>query len=142
MSIEINRAFLRTLCEEIDAALADIGKEYGLEIKAGNATYTSSTFGLKIEGKVEGGVEGGADLDAQRYDSSRELMQLPPRGTAFVYGGKTYTTQGLNTTGSKVHVARVPDGKQFVISPDAVRRAIANPNTTPFVRRRRRHMED
>ena len=116
------RQLLQTLRPEINAALAVIATKHGLKsLHCGNATFSSGgSFVFKLEGVLAGGL----DKDAERYANSMAMLKLPPLGTSFSAGGKSYKTVGLNTTGSKVVIERA-DGKRFLQATDVVSRLCA-----------------
>lgn len=64
--------------------------------------------------KVEGVAEGGLDKAAAAYTQLMDLYELPPLGTVFKAGGHEFKITGINTTGSKLLVERVSDGKPFL----------------------------
>lgn len=45
---EFNKPTLRTLRSEIDTALAEIGKTYGIDLRTGNARYDAKTATFKL----------------------------------------------------------------------------------------------
>ncbi len=113
----ITPAMLKSLREEVDAALAPLATRYALSsLKAGRASYTAGQFTMKIEGVAEGGLS----LEAEPYNQATSLG-LPKLGFEFIAGTPRYKTIGLNTTGSKVLVERVIDGKQFLYPVETVK---------------------
>jgi hypothetical protein len=52
---EIKPALLQQLRTEINAALAKVAAKNGVVLKAGNCSYTATTFTFKLEGTIEGG---------------------------------------------------------------------------------------
>lgn len=110
---------LKRIRPEIDAALAEIAKKYGVKsLKLGRMTYDSSG---SFKGSVEGVMEGGLSLDAQMYEAIREYEGLPPLGTSFDYKGSSYTITGANRTGTKIMA--VPfNGKTYLFTRDGIKR--------------------
>lgn len=115
----INRDLLKRLRVDIDEALLDVRKKYGLRsLAATGAKFTDGDFTFKLEGIAEGAL----DPEARLYVSDgASFLGLPPLGTQFVSGGVPYKTAGLNKTGSKVICSRA-DGKRYLFTVDAVQR--------------------
>lgn len=118
MATVANKALLQQLRPEIDAALALIAKAHGLKsLRLGNGKFnpSSGSFDFKLNGEVAGALgDGGA-----RYLQLAGLLGLPAFGTEIVFGGRSYKTSGVNTTGTKVLCDR--DGKTFLLPVDAVK---------------------
>ena len=105
---------------EINAALAEIAKKHNLKnLQLGNGTYSA---GGNFQWKLEGICSGGLDKDAERYKNSAAMFGLPPLGTKFSIGGRSYEAVGLNTTATKVVILR-DDGKRQIAPTDVVKRA-------------------
>ena len=103
---------LKEICADIDAALAAVAAKHNLSsLKCSPGNYTTSSFMIKLEGVAQGGKS----LEGQRYEQNAKMMGLPPLGTVFQSGGKTYRTTGMNTTGGKIFVERIPDNKEFLM---------------------------
>lgn len=120
----VNKAMLKAVRADLDAALAEVAKKHGLQtFKSGNCTFdpTAGSFNFKVEGTVEGGIgKEGARLQFEAtYDPA-----LPKVGESFFFGTHTYSAIGMNTTGSKVVVKR-NDGKTFLIKTDAAKVAVS-----------------
>ena len=94
------KTLMVALRPEINAVLAEIAKKHNLKsLHLGNGTFSS---GGNFQWKLEGVSAGGLDKDADRYVNSTSLLGLPPLGTEFVSGSRTFKTSGINTTGTKV----------------------------------------
>lgn len=103
---------------DLVAALAVIAKKHGLKSLApGNATFTGSSFTIKIEGIAAGGQS----VEQQRYEGARASLGLPALGTQFIFKDVQYVTDGINTTGTKLMVKRVVDGKGYLMGTAAVK---------------------
>lgn len=104
----------------IDAALAEIAKQHGLQsLKCGGGSLDSDggNFVLKVQGTLNGGL----DRDASRYESMRGAFGLPPLGTKFQSGPWGYTICGLNGTISKV-IAQRDSGEKYLFKTDDIDR--------------------
>lgn len=122
MKTEITKELLRAMREDINAALKAVAEKHKVSIEAGHASFTAGgTFTFKLEGLANGGKS----IEAQRYESSIALLNLPPLGTDVELQGKAFVTTGLNTTGTKVLLARLSDRKEFQIPTSTLLRIIA-----------------
>ena len=65
---QLDRAALRLLMADIDAALAAVGDKYNVALTCGRATFNSTTADIKLGVAVRGAVEG-----AQEGASAREI---------------------------------------------------------------------
>lgn len=107
----ITRALLAQLKTEIDAAIKTVGDRHGIDLKAGNASFSDSNFALKIEGVVKGGETGEAQTflrNATRFGLSNDDL-----GKTIKLRGRGYTITGMNRGGSIL--ANRDDGKGFRI---------------------------
>lgn len=111
---------LAAIRADIDAALAGVATKHKLmSLKCGAGTYGASNFSLKVEGIAEGG----STAEAQRYEFNAKTMGLLPLGGTFTHGARMYKTTGINTTGTKCMVDRIPDGKSFLMPTHVVQQA-------------------
>jgi len=121
----ITKEMLRALRFDIDAALVAVAEKHGLKsLTTGSATFGPGHFTMKLDGLAEGGKS----REAARYESAG-FLGLPPLGSTFRSGGHTYTTVGLNTTGSKVLCDR-EDGKTYLYPVDTCKALVAVQNPT------------
>lgn len=114
---------LREMRQAIDAALEPIAKANGLErLITGNCSYDGR--GGSFTFKLEGLIGGGKSKEAQRYEYMvipGVSNPLPPLGWEFENSGQRYRITGANSTGSKVTVERISDGKGFLFNTDFIR---------------------
>ena len=105
------KATMQQLRPAIDAALAQIAKDFGLaELHLGSGKYDPrGSFTFKLEGVMSGGLT----REAIMYNEMRGLDGLPPLGTKFKGRDGQYEISGMNSTGTKVLAKREQDGKQF-----------------------------
>jgi len=115
---------LKAIRADIDSALQAVASKHNLaSLKCGSVAYTMTTFSFKLDGLAAGGKT----VEAQRYESNAAALKLPPLGATVQSGLHTYKTVGLNTTGSKVYVERIPDGKPFLVPTIIVQRTAVTP---------------
>jgi len=107
---------------DINAALVDIATRHNLaQLKlAPRCTYDAAgAFTFKLEGVVGGGM----DKDASRYvDMQQWDSTLPPLNYVLPYGGRKFSIEGCNTTGSKAKAVDLADGKRYLLPMESVRR--------------------
>ena len=122
MATTVDKALLRAIRPDIDAALVAVAKKYGLQkLSLANATFDprAGAFTFKLEGLADGAI----GKEAALYTSpDARFLGLPPLGTAFTSGGRGYKTAGLNKAGTKVLCDRVDDGKTYLFAVDVVLR--------------------
>lgn len=113
----ITPMLLKSFRADLDAAIAGLAKKYDLsELRSGRASYTAGSFTMKIEGVAAGGKSKAASM----YEDA-SFLGLPPLGFSFKQGGRSFTTTGLNTTGTKVLCAR-DDGTTYLFKVDGIKR--------------------
>ena len=113
---------VQNLRPEIDAALAEIAKKHGVNLKCGRCTYDpTGNFTFKLEGVTEGGVT----KEGALYNANAKWLGLPELGTVFAYRGQQHTITGMNTTGTKVIVKR-SDNKEFLFKVEGIQRLCGN----------------
>ena len=108
---------IRKIEADLQKSLNEIGIAYGYKLTFGNGTFDSEgNFTLKLVGNKNGAKSAAA----QRYDSVRIELRLPPLGTKICFGGrvKVYEIAGMNTTGTKVHGVR--NGLTYLLPVDDV----------------------
>lgn len=119
-----DRTNLRMLRQAIDAALEDVGKDYGISIEAGNATFGENIATFKVECATiakNGKVVSKAAEDFNRY---AQMFGLEPSdlGREFTHRGRRYTITGLKPRSHTYPiVATRDDGKSFKFPVSAVK---------------------
>lgn len=109
-----DRATVKRLRDEIDAALASISSKYGIEISAGNATFTSSNVTFKVQAAVvaeSGMVMSKSVSDFNMYARMNGLRASI--GDTFNHQGRMYTVVGWKARARKNPVMVECNGKSF-----------------------------
>ena len=122
MATIIDKALLKILRPEIDAAVAAVASRYGLaSLHCGNGSFdpVAGTFTFKLEGAAEGAIGKAAAL---YMSPDARFLGLPPLGSKFTWAGHSYVTAGLKPSGSKVICTR-DDGNEYLFPVDFVVRA-------------------
>lgn len=113
---EFTKPLLREIRVDLDAALATVAAKYGIELRAGNCSFTANTITWKVEGAVPG-----ESKERGYYRANREWLGLPELGAQFTARtGKHFTIVGLNRACSKV-VIDDDAGKHYLMPVDAVK---------------------
>jgi len=124
---EWNRPEARRVTEEVNKALAEVGKELGINIvRKGNGTYDDSTFTFKVECALigaDGGVKSKTAEDFKKYATMYGLKPTDFGRTFKTRDGKEFTICGLNTKASKntIHAKNVK-GATFVFPSEQVKK--------------------
>jgi hypothetical protein len=116
-----DRATVKALRSEIEAALASVSKKYGIEISAGNATFTSSNVTFKIQAAVvaaSGMVMSKSVSDFNMYSRYNGLKAN--LGDKFSFRGTEYTVVGWKARARKNPVLVESNGKSFRISVELI----------------------
>ena len=124
---EWNGSECRRVTEEINKALADVGRKLGINIqRSGNATYDDSTFRLKVECSLvgePGEVRSKKAEDFKRYARSYGLEPEHLGATFKAYDGSEYEITGLKVRASKrpIIAKSVNGGKSYVFPANEVK---------------------
>jgi hypothetical protein len=111
----IDRDTVKSVRKHLEVALESVGKNLGMSIKVGSASFSSSNICFKIEVAA---VENGQVMsrEAEAWKQQARLFGLDPDGLGkqFTYGGRQYTITGLSPRRSRFPImAEREDGKQF-----------------------------
>jgi hypothetical protein len=113
----IDRQTVRSVREDLDHALREIGERHGLNLRTGSATFTAVKFTMKIEASVVD--TDGVDLAAQRefkVNAFRYGLPDDAFGKEFTgWDGIRYRVVGLKPRRRKfpISAVRVSDGRAF-----------------------------
>lgn len=123
----ITKQLLKELRAEVNAALAPLGAKYGITLTAGNATYLTESFTIKLEGSVIGA----ASPEETLYNKNVAFLRLPPLGTEFTLRRDKYIIKGMKPRGmNNILIERVKDAKGFVCPHTSLPRTKAAPTLT------------
>ena len=133
----IDKAKLRNIASDIEAAIQEVGKKHGVQLKRGNASYTDTNFTLKIEGAAID--SSGEILSREKQDFMYYALSygLSPDdfGKTFISRGRTFKISGLKPKASKYSILaeEVGTGKSFKFPATAVKQALNNSSQNSFV---------
>jgi hypothetical protein len=124
--MKIDRDTVRAIRQQINDALAPIGKSLGVTVEVeGSATFTASNINFKVV--VAKTTKDGVVLtkEAEAWKRLASMYGLDPEalGKTFTYGGKEYKITGLATRRGRfpVQADRVSDGRGFKFPVEAVK---------------------
>ena len=110
--------------KDFDKAVEELGKRYGISLKAENITYDSTSFTMKVKA-----VRTDIDAEKEKFMSDLEYMSLfgfteEDYKKEITYQGKKYKITGFKP-GNKYNVlAMRDDGKTFGLLSNEVLKAL------------------
>jgi ribosome-associated translation inhibitor RaiA len=117
-----DRTTVKNLRSDIDKALATISKKYGIEISAGNASFTSSNVTYKVQAAVK--AAGGVTMTKEASDfnlyASINLSGFK-LGQTISLQGKEYTIAGWKVRAQRNPVIVTRDGKSYRVSTEMIK---------------------
>jgi hypothetical protein len=119
---QFDRQTLRALRVDLDAAMATIASKYGIQLNAGNISFTSDTATIKVAaGIIKNGTV--VTAEAKSFDQYKGLVGLGAFnvGDSINIQGKQYTITGYKPRSSKAPVCISRDGRGFKVSVDMVK---------------------
>jgi len=123
-----DKASLRAILADMDAAVAGVAEKHGVKISVGRATYEPHNATVKVELSTigeEGEVHSREAMDYQKHAS---LFGLDPNslGAKFAMQGELFAITGLKPRSPKFPVLarRNRDGQMMKFTADTVVRAI------------------
>jgi hypothetical protein len=119
---QFDRQSLRALRADLDNAMAVIASKYGIQLNAGNISFTSETATIKVAaGIIKNGTV--VTAEAKAFDQYKRLVGLGylSVGDSVNIQGKQYTITGYKPRSSKAPVCVSRDGRGFKVSVDMVK---------------------
>jgi len=118
---QFDRQTLRSLRVDLDAARATIASKYGIQLSAGNISFTSETATIKVAAGI---IKNGTVVtpEAKAFDRYKSLVGLGNLnvGDTINIQGKEYTISGYKPR-SKNAVTVHRDGRGYKVSVDMVK---------------------
>ena len=118
---QFDRQTLRALRVDLDSAMATIAAKYGIQLSAGNISFTSETATIKVQaGIVKNGTV--VTKEAKTFDQYKRLVGLGHLsvGDSIQLQGKSYTIAGYKPR-SKNAVVVEREGRSYKCSVDMVK---------------------
>ena len=120
---QFDRQSLRALRADLDSAMATIANKYGIQLNAGNISFTSDTATIKVAaGIIKNGTA--VTAEAKSFEQYKNLVGLGAFkvGDSINIQGKQYTITGYKPRSSKAPVCvRNAQGSGFKVSVDMVK---------------------
>ncbi|MGY8867524.1 MAG: hypothetical protein ACKVJK_18135, partial [Methylophagaceae bacterium] len=100
---QFDRQSLRALRVDLDSAMATIASKYGIELSAGNISFTSETATIKVAAGIIGSNGRAATPEAKAFDQYKRLVGLSNLnvGDSVNVQGKQYTITGYKPRSKK-----------------------------------------
>ena len=119
---QFDRQTLRALRVDLDAAMASIASKYGIQLNAGNISYTAETATIKVQAGVISKSGQVVTKEAQAFNQYKRLVGLGNLniGDAINIQGKEYTISGYKPR-SKNAVIVQRDGRGYKVSVEMVK---------------------
>ena len=119
---QFDRQTLRALRVDLDAAMATIASKYGIQLNAGNISYTAETATIKVQAGVISKSGQVMTKEAQAFNQYKRLVGLGNLniGDAINIQGKEYTISGYKPR-SKNAVLVQRDGRGYKVSVEMVK---------------------
>jgi len=112
-----DRNTVKNLRSDIDAALATLSKKYGIEISAGNASFTSSNVTYKVQAAVKAASGVVMTKEASDFNlyANRVLADYK-LGQTIELQGKEYVIAGWKARAQQNPVIVTHGGKSYRVS--------------------------
>jgi hypothetical protein len=117
-----DRNTVKNLRSDIDSALAILSKKYGIEISAGNASFTASNVTYKVQAAVK--ASNGVTMTKEASDFNiygSRLLTGFKLGQTITLQGKQYTIAGWKMRAQKNPVIVSRDGKTYRVSTEMIK---------------------
>lgn len=124
---QFDRPTVKALRERLDEALADVGLELGLSIKAGNARFGPTNVTFKVEAAVLDAEGSAQTKEATEFKQLAPLygLQEADLGRTFMFRGKPYEIVGAKFNSPKYPIlARNRSGKVYKFQVEDVKRLL------------------
>lgn len=122
--MNFNKEEFKRFREEIKKAVANVEKEFGVEVEFGNITYAQNEFNIKTT-VHNGSVEDSKKQDFLKYAKIYGFDESD-LGKKFIFKGRKTWIIGFEPTRRKYPVLVEDEtGKQFLITIDGAKNALA-----------------
>jgi hypothetical protein len=119
---QFDRQSLRALRVDLDSAMAAIASKYGIQLNAGNISFTSETATIKVAAGI---IKNGTVMtaEAKAFDQYKRPIGLGAFniGDSINLQGKQYTITGYKPRSRKNPVCVSRDGRGFKVSVDMIK---------------------
>lgn len=122
---EINKKTLNEINEEIQNAVSDVEKKFGVKIQLKNSRYSSQNYTTKIEVAIveDGEVKSKIATDFDRYKKVENISEEFEVGTRFQLGKNFMVLKGYDTKKRKYPIIASDKDKTYKLSVQQLNRA-------------------
>ncbi|MEE8428311.1 MAG: hypothetical protein V3S33_02255 [Gammaproteobacteria bacterium] len=120
--MNIDTQLLKTIRPQIEAALADLGKEHGITFHCANAKYSSLEFTFQLKGEVIDAGDGKSKAQVE-WENQSNLLGLGhvSFGAKFRTNMRLFTITGIDLGKPKYPVLGADEkGKGFKFQPETI----------------------
>ena len=124
--MEMTAALLRQLRPEIQAALADLGKRFGVGFEVGSASYSGShaTFKLEVGALGDNGKVVSKETENFKFLAPMYGLSENDLGRQFLLSGKMHTIVGINSNATRFPILTECGGRKYKVPAESVTRAL------------------
>jgi len=125
-TMEMTAALLRQLRPEIQAALADLGKRFGVGFEVGDAKYSGSNATFRLEVGIIGNDGRVVTKEAENFKFLAPMYGLSESdlGRRFMLNGKPHTIVGINPNAPRFPILTECHGRKYKVPAESVKRAL------------------
>lgn len=117
-----DRNTVKNLRSDIDSALAILSKKYGIEISAGNATFTASNVTYKVQAAVKADSGVVMTKEAIDFNFNANIYHFDFKlGQKINLQGKEYIISGWKARAQKNPITVTREGRTYRVSLDMIR---------------------
>lgn len=117
-----DRNTVKNLRSDIDKALATLSKKYGIEITAGNASFTPSNVTYKVQAAVKAASGVTMTKEASDFNLYGNISLSGFKlGQTISLQGKEYTIAGWKVRAQRNPVIVTRDGKSYRVSTEMIK---------------------
>ena len=120
-----DRATVKALRSEIDMALSTLAKKYGIEISAGNASFTGSNVTFKVQAAVK--ASNGTVITKEVSDFNVYASRVLPGvkiGDVVNLQGNDYVIAGWKARAQKNPVIVTRNGKSYRVATSMIQQSL------------------
>ncbi len=125
---QFNKENLKSMRDEINANLKELGESYGISFKVGNISYSETEFKASLKCTIALNETELADKEKNDFTANCLFFGLSPEdyGKEFVNSGKTFQIKGLKFNSRKYPILAkcLADGKTYKFAEDSIKKLI------------------
>lgn len=126
---EMTRANVKILREEMDQALAEVGKHYGVKFQTGSIRFYDKDFHVKVECHILN-TAGLSEAKKEDFELYCRAVGLKPEhfNQTFTSQNEVYRITGINLRAKKypINAVRVRDDREFKFPAHTIQRKLSS----------------